>query len=102
MKAILFINHGDTGVLEYSDYPTPDPCPGQVMVRIRATALNRLDLWVRKGWHGLELEYPHIPGTDGAGEVASLDKIYSQAEAGAAQERLAGGDQMGKITLAVD
>ena len=84
MKAILLHNHGDTGVLEYSDFPTPDPGPGQVPVRLEAAALNRLDLWVREGWPELTLEYPHIPGADGA-----------------AQERLAGGEQMGKITLVI-
>ena len=59
-------------MLEYSDYPTPTPGPGQVLVRLKAAALNRLDIWVREGWPGLNLEYPHIPGADGAGEVAAL------------------------------
>ena len=72
MKAILFHQHGSTDVLEYSDYPTPQPGPGQVLVRLKAAALNRLDLWVRDGWPGLKLQYPHIPGADGAGEVAAL------------------------------
>lgn len=72
MKAILFYNHGNLDVLEYADFPTPGPGPGQVLVRLKAAALNRLDLWVREGWPGLKLEYPHIPGADGAGEVAAL------------------------------
>ena len=72
MKAILFYNHGNLNVLEYADFPTPDPGPGQVLVRLKAAALNRLDLWVREGWPGLKLEYPHIPGADGAGVVAAL------------------------------
>ena len=72
MKAILFYNHGSADVLEYSDFPTPDPGPNQVLVRLKAAALNRLDLWVREGWPELKLEYPHIPGADGAGEVAAL------------------------------
>jgi NADPH:quinone reductase-like Zn-dependent oxidoreductase len=71
LKAVIFHNHGGPEVLEYSDYPTPDPTSGQVQVRLRATALNRADLWVREGWPGLKLEYPHIPGADGAGEVSS-------------------------------
>ncbi len=74
MKAILFHNHGDVDVLEYSDYPTPEPGPGQVLVRLKAAALNRLDIWVREGWPRLKLEYPHIPGADGAGEIAALGK----------------------------
>jgi NADPH:quinone reductase-like Zn-dependent oxidoreductase len=72
MKAILFHHHGGPEVLEYGDWPTPEPGPGEVLVRLRAAALNRLDLWVRNGWPGLKLELPQIPGADGAGEVAAL------------------------------
>jgi NADPH:quinone reductase-like Zn-dependent oxidoreductase len=72
MKAVLFHNHGGPEVLEYTDFPTPELGPGQVLVRLKAAALNRLDLWVRKGWPGIKLEYPHIPGADGAGEVAAV------------------------------
>ncbi len=72
MKAIIFHEHCGPEVLQYSDFPTPEPGPGEVLVRLKAVALNRLDLWVREGWPGIKLEYPHIPGADGAGEVATL------------------------------
>jgi NADPH:quinone reductase-like Zn-dependent oxidoreductase len=72
MKAILFHDHGGPEVLEYADSPTPEPGPGEALVRLDAAALNRLDLWVREGWPGIKLAYPHIPGADGAGEVAAL------------------------------
>lgn len=72
MKAILFHTHGGPEVLEYADFPTPEPGAGQVLVRLHAAALNRLDIWVRNGWPGIRLEYPHIPGADGAGEIAAL------------------------------
>jgi NADPH:quinone reductase-like Zn-dependent oxidoreductase len=72
MKAVLFHNHGGPEVLEYTEFPTPEPGPGQVLVRLKAAALNRLDLWVRTGWPGIKLAYPHIPGADGAGEVATV------------------------------
>ena len=72
MKAILFDKHGGPEVLQYGDFPTPAPGPGQVLVKLHAAALNRLDLWVREGWPGIKLDYPHIPGADGAGEVAAL------------------------------
>lgn len=72
MKAILFHQHGAPAVLEYADFPTPAPGPGEVLVRLRAAALNHLDLWVRSGWPGIKLIYPHIPGADGAGEIAAL------------------------------
>ncbi len=72
MKAILLYQHGGPEVLEYGDYPTPEPGPGEVLVRLRAAALNRLDLWVRRGWPGIKLQYPHIPGADGAGEIVAV------------------------------
>jgi len=72
MKAILLHEHGGPEVLQYADFPTPLPGPGQVLVRLHAAALNRLDLWVRAGWPGIRLEYPHIPGADGAGNVEAL------------------------------
>ena len=72
MKAILFHHHGGPEVLEYADFPTPEPGPGEVLVKLEAAALNRMDLWVRNGWPGLKLEYPHIPGADGAGVIAAL------------------------------
>jgi NADPH:quinone reductase-like Zn-dependent oxidoreductase len=72
MKAVLFRQHGGPEVLEYIDFPTPEPKPGEVLVRLRAAALNRMDVMVRNGWPGLRLELPHINGADGAGEVVSF------------------------------
>jgi NADPH:quinone reductase-like Zn-dependent oxidoreductase len=72
MKAVLLYKHGGLDVLQYTDFPTPEPGPGQALVRLKAAALNGLDLWVRAGWPGIKLEYPHIPGADGAGEVAAV------------------------------
>jgi NADPH:quinone reductase-like Zn-dependent oxidoreductase len=72
MKAVLFYEHGGLDVLQYTDFTTPEPDPGEVLVRLKASALNGLDLWVREGWPGIKLEYPHIPGADGAGEVAAV------------------------------
>ena len=72
MKAVFFSEHGTAEVLQYGDLPTPEPGPGEALVRIQAAALNRLDLWVREGWPGIRLGLPHIPGSDGAGEIAAL------------------------------
>lgn len=72
MKAVLFHSHGGPEVLQYTDFPDPVPGPGELLVRLRAAALNRLDLWVRNGWPGIRLAYPHIPGADGAGEIAAV------------------------------
>ncbi|HEY62255.1 MAG TPA: zinc-binding dehydrogenase [Anaerolineae bacterium] len=72
MKAFLFYKHGGPEVMKYEDFPTPQPAAGEVLVALKAAALNRMDLWVREGWPGLRLEYPHIPGADGAGTIAAL------------------------------
>jgi NADPH:quinone reductase-like Zn-dependent oxidoreductase len=72
MKAVLFDTHGGPEVLQYTDHPTPQPKSGEVLIRLRAAALNRMDIFVRNGWAGLKLELPHINGADGAGEVAEL------------------------------
>ena len=72
MKAILFHEHGSPDVLGYADFPTPEPSRGQVLVKLHAAALNRVDLFVRAGWAGLKLDLPHILGADGAGEVIAL------------------------------
>ncbi|MEJ2597804.1 MAG: zinc-binding dehydrogenase [Anaerolineales bacterium] len=69
---MYFHQHGGLDVLEYGQLPTPTPGPGKVLVHLNFAALNRLDLWVREGWPGLKLEYPHIMGADGAGEVAAV------------------------------
>ena len=72
MKTTLFHQHGGPEVLEYTDFPTPEPKVGEVLVRLHAAALNRMDVFVRNGWPGLKLELPHINGADGAGEIAAL------------------------------
>lgn len=82
MKAVVFHEHGGPEVLQYTDIPTPDPGTGQVLVRLKAAALNRLDLWVRQGWPGIKLEYPHIPGADGAGEIVGLGEGVSGRQMG--------------------
>jgi NADPH:quinone reductase-like Zn-dependent oxidoreductase len=72
MKAIVFRQHGGLEVLEQAEVPRPEPGPGEALVRLQVAALNRLDLWVRQGWPSLRLALPHIPGADGAGEIAAL------------------------------
>ena len=73
MKAVLFRQHGGPDVLEYTDFPTPELKPGEALIRLRAAALNRMDVMVRNGLPGLKLEMPHINGADGAGEVVVLN-----------------------------
>ena len=68
MKAVVLRELGDPDVLQLQDVPDPHPGPGEVVVRLRAAALNRRDVWIRKGrYAGIKL--PVILGSDGAGEV---------------------------------
>ncbi|MBM3179678.1 MAG: zinc-binding dehydrogenase [Chloroflexi bacterium] len=80
MKATLFRQHGGPEVLEYTDFPTPEPKAGEILVHLRASALNRMDVLVRNGWTGLKLEHPHINGADGAGEVVALGSPLPEGE----------------------
>ena len=82
MKAVYLTAHGGPEVLTYDELPIPEPGPGVVLVRLTVAALNRLDLWVRNGWPGIKLSYPHIPGADGAGEIAALGAGVSQWQIG--------------------
>lgn len=67
MKAVRFHEHGGLDVLRCEEVPDPEPAPGEVLVKVRACALNHLDLWQRRGIPGVPL--PHCTGTDVAGQV---------------------------------
>ena len=69
MKAVRFHEHGGPEVLQYEDAPEPVAGAGEVLVRVRACALNHLDLWNRRGV--VKLPLPHISGADVAGEVVA-------------------------------
>jgi NADPH:quinone reductase-like Zn-dependent oxidoreductase len=71
MWAVRFHQHGGPEVLCYEDAPDPDPAPGEVLVRVRACALNHLDVWARRGLPNVRIPMPHIAGSDVAGEVVS-------------------------------
>jgi NADPH:quinone reductase-like Zn-dependent oxidoreductase len=72
MRAVALREHGGPEVLRLEELPEPTVGPGQVRVRVRACALNHLDLWVRRGLPNLRLTYPHVLGSDIAGEVEAL------------------------------
>jgi NADPH:quinone reductase-like Zn-dependent oxidoreductase len=71
MRAVAIRAHGGPEVVELADLPSPEPGPGGVVVAVRAAAVNHLDLWVRRGWPGLKLAFPHVLGSDVAGVVES-------------------------------
>ena len=73
MKAVRFHQHGGPDVLRYEDAPDPALVPGEVLVRVRACGLNRLDIWERAGLPAVKIPMPHISGSDVAGEVAAAN-----------------------------
>jgi len=70
VKAVCIHEDGGPEVLSYEDVADPEPGPGEVLVSLRAAALNHLDVWVRKGLPSAPK--PRILGADGAGVVAAL------------------------------
>ena len=84
MKAAYIEAHGDADVLQYGDRPDPSPGPGDVVVQVKASALNRLDIFTRQGQRGLEREFPPplILGGDTAGEVVAVGAAVSTLSVG--------------------
>ena len=80
MKAIRFHEYGGPEVLKYEDVPDPKAGPGEVLVRVKACAMNHLDLWVRKGTTKAPL--PHINGSDIAGEVVDPGEFGASLKSG--------------------
>lgn len=80
MKAVRIHQFGGPEVLKYEGVPDPQPRKDQVLVRVRACALNHLDLFVRKGLPGVKL--PHILGSDIAGEIAEVGEYVSGFQVG--------------------
>jgi NADPH:quinone reductase-like Zn-dependent oxidoreductase len=82
VNAILFHQHGGPEVLQFTDVPDPEPRPNEVLVRVRACALNHLDLWVRRGLPNVPIPLPHIPGSDVAGEIAKIGSEVTTVRVG--------------------
>jgi NADPH:quinone reductase-like Zn-dependent oxidoreductase len=82
VKAVVFEHHGGPEVLKYSEVAEPEIGAGDVLVGVRACALNHLDLWVRGGLPNVPIPLPHIPGSDVAGEVAKIGAHVTQVRVG--------------------
>lgn len=72
MAALVLEEHGTLEQVKTAVVPVPDINSEEVLVQVKAAALNRLDLWVVEGWPGLNLEHPHVLGSDCAGVVAAV------------------------------
>jgi NADPH:quinone reductase-like Zn-dependent oxidoreductase len=82
MKAVIFNEHGGPEVLKYSEVPDPTIKANEVLVEVRACALNHLDIWVRRGLPGTEIPLPHILGNDIAGIVKEVGGLVTWVRPG--------------------
>jgi NADPH:quinone reductase-like Zn-dependent oxidoreductase len=82
MKAARIHQHGGPEVLVYEDVPDPKIKANQVLLKVRASALNHLDLFVRAGIPGMKFPLPHILGSDVAGEVLEVGELCERVKPG--------------------
>jgi len=82
MKAVVFDRCGGPEVLELRELPEPAIRADEALVEVRACGVNHLDLWVRRGLRGLEVEMPHILGNDVVGVVAACGEAVRHLKSG--------------------
>jgi NADPH:quinone reductase-like Zn-dependent oxidoreductase len=83
MKAVIFKEHGGPEVLQYTEQaPLPSIKANEILVQVRACALNHLDVWARGGLPGIEIPLPHILGNDIAGIVREVGQLVTWVRVG--------------------
>jgi NADPH:quinone reductase-like Zn-dependent oxidoreductase len=82
MKAAIFRSHGGPEVLEYTDVDDPKPRANEVVVEVKACALNHLDIFVRNGMPGIDIPLPHILGNDISGVVREVGELVTWVKTG--------------------
>ena len=82
MEAVQFADHGDRDVIEYDKFPDPEPDRGEVLIDVKAGAVNHLDVWTRRGLPGVDVAMPHVPGSDAAGVVEAVGDAVTRFEPG--------------------
>ena len=82
MKAVVIHEHGGVDKLRFEEHPVPKIAADEVLVEVKAAALNHLDLWVRGGLPAFKLKMPHILGSDAAGVVAAIGDVVKNVKVG--------------------
>src|SRR5438477_9382517 len=82
MKAVIFERHGGPECLKLTEVADPQIKANEVLVEVRACALNHLDVWVRQGLPGIEIPLPHILGNDVAGVVRERGELVDWVSPG--------------------
>lgn len=72
MKAAYILEHGGVDKIVVGEFPKPKPKNGEVLIKVKVSSINHLDVWVRKGWAGLKVLKPHVLGGDASGVVEEL------------------------------
>src|SRR2546422_1210377 len=91
MRAVVIPQHGGIDVLAYvEDSPTPQPGPGEALVRVHTAGVNQIDRVVRMGYPGVEIPLPHIIGADIAGVVVEMGPVAEGANASNASTTVVG------------
>jgi NADPH:quinone reductase len=83
MKAVYLTETGSPEVLQFGELPEPSVGPNDVLIRVRACSLNRLDVFTREGSHGTRITPPHVLGGDFAGEVVQVGAAVETVQPGA-------------------
>src|SRR5258706_7728087 len=82
MKDVIFNQHGGPDVLQHTEVPEPVIKANEVLIEVKACALNHLDVWVRGGLPGIEIPLPHILGNDIAGTVREVGQLVTWVKSG--------------------
>jgi NADPH:quinone reductase-like Zn-dependent oxidoreductase len=82
MKAVIFKQHGRPEQLVYEDVPNPVIGPDEVLIRVKACALNHLDIWIRQGSPAYQVSLPHISGSDISGIVEAVGNHVDGVQVG--------------------
>ncbi|MFQ5604637.1 MAG: zinc-binding dehydrogenase [bacterium] len=82
MKAMVIHEHGGAENLSFENHPVPQIAADEVLVEVKAAALNHLDLWIRQGLPTLKLKMPHILGSDAAGVIAEVGETVKNVKPG--------------------
>src|SRR5215470_10413226 len=82
MKAVVFHQHGGPEVLQYTDVETPSPGPFDVLIEVKATSINHIDIFLRRGMPGVKIPMPKIVGSDAAGIVREVGPEVAGLSAG--------------------
>src|ERR1051325_6434395 len=72
MKAVVFSQHGGPEVLQYMEVTDPRPGRGEVLIEVKATSINHIDIFLRRGMPGIKVAMPKIVGSDAAGVIREL------------------------------